>query len=99
MEEVTNYRQGRRDGLIRTDLDADLIEYLTTVARQKNFEINAPQHPEYILALAGDANFTEAEKKAYDAKLQQWFVAIAPFSAGKYDFTDDNVPDDPRKLA
>jgi hypothetical protein len=98
MEEVKRYREGGGDGLIRTDLDADLIEYLTTVAKQKNFTIDAPQHPEYILALAGDANFTEDEKKAYDKKLQEWFVAQAPFGSGKYDFTDENVPDDPRKL-
>jgi hypothetical protein len=98
MLEVSKYRQGGRDGLIRTDLDADLIEYLTTVAQQKNFAIDAPQHPEYILALAGDKNFSEAEKKAYDKKLQQWFVQTSPFGSGKYDFTDENAPDDPRKL-
>lgn len=98
MLEVSKYRQGGRDGLIRTDLDADLIEYLTTVAQQKNFAIDAPQHPEYILVLAGDKNFSEAEKKAYDKKLQEWFVQTSPFSAGQFDFTDENVPNDPRKL-
>ena len=98
MGEVAKYRRGERDGLIRTDLDANLIEYLTTVARQKNFSIDAPQHPEYILALAGDANFTEAEKKAYDQKLQAWFVRVSPFNSGTYAFNDQNVPDDPRKL-
>lgn len=98
MTEVTKYRNGERDGLIRTDLDADLIEYLTTIATQKDFAIDAPQHPEYILALAGDKNFTEAEKVAYDEKLQEWFVNVSPFGTGVYDFNDQNVPDDPRKL-
>jgi hypothetical protein len=98
MAEVTKYRNGERDGLIRTDLDADLIEYLTTIATQKDFAIDAPQHPEYILALAGDKNFTEAEKVAYDEKLQEWFVNVSPFGTGVYDFNDQNVPDDPRKL-
>jgi hypothetical protein len=98
MEEVKKYRNGERDGLIRTDLDADLIEYLTSVAKQKDFSIDAPQHPEYILALAGDKNFTEAEKVAYDQKLQEWFVNVSPFGTGVYDFNDQNVPDDPRKL-
>jgi len=98
MEEVKKYRDGERNGLIRTDLDADLIEYLTSVAKQKNFSIDAPQHPEYILALAGDKNFTEAEKVAYDQKLQEWFVNVSPFGTGVYDFNDQNVPDDPRKL-
>ena len=98
MEEVKKYRDGEEDGLIRTDLDADLIEYLTTVAKQKDFTIDAPQNPEYILALAGDKNFTEAEKKAYDRQLQEWFTVNAPFGTGKLVFTDENVPDDPRKL-
>jgi hypothetical protein len=98
MEEVKKYRNGEEDGLIRTDLDADLIEYLTTVAKQKDFTIDAPQNPEYILALAGDKNFTEAEKKAYDRQLQEWFTVNAPFGTGKLVFTDENVPDDPRKL-
>lgn len=98
MGEVKKYRDGERNGLIRTDLDADLIEYLTAVAKQKNFSIDAPQHPEYILALAGDKNFTEAQKVAYDKKLQEWFVNASPFGTGVYDFNDQNVPDDPRKL-
>ena len=98
MEEVKKYRDGEEGGLIRTDLDADLIEYLTTVAKQKDFTIDAPQHPEYILALAGDKNLTESEKKAYDKQLQEWFTNNAPFGTGKFMFTDENVPDDPRKL-
>ena len=98
MGEVKKYRDGERNGLIRTDLDADLIEYLTAVAKQKNFSIDAPQHPEYILALAGDKNFTEAQKVAYDKKLEGGFVNASRFGTGVYDFNDQNVPDDPRKL-
>ena len=97
-QEVKRFKDGKGSDIIRTDLDADLITYLTSVARAKNFSTDAPQHPEYILALVGDKNFTERQKKTFDKKLKQWFVRTSAFTHGKFVFTDDNVPDDPRKL-
>ena len=96
--EVRKYRNGRAS-IIRTDLDADLVAYLAQVATARNYSIDAPQHPEFVLALRGPENMTAEEREDYDAKIKDWFVSVSPFGSGRFDFDDENVPDDPRELA
>jgi hypothetical protein len=91
--QVARYRQtGQADELIRTDAQADLIEYLTKEAQKRNFEIDAPQHPEYILALGDGTDEQEERLKEF---FSEWRYQ---FTSGDYEFDDVNVPDDPRKL-
>jgi hypothetical protein len=93
-EELRKYRIGEAS-IIRTDLDADMVEYLAGEARRKNFAKSAPQHPEFILAMSNNGK-TKEERDAREEEIMLWFQRNAPFGRGEFAFTNVNVPDDPR---
>jgi hypothetical protein len=82
--EIKKIRAGGRSSVVNKR-DADLIAMLLDEARRKNYSIDAPQHPEYLMAMGNRDK----------PKVKGWFTRNAPFTAGELSF--DEIPDDPRK--
>jgi hypothetical protein len=81
--EVKKIREGGRSSVINKR-DAEIIAALIDEARRKNFDIRAPQHAEYLMAMSNRDN----------ARVKSWFTRNAPFDSGKFYF--DEIVDDPR---
>jgi hypothetical protein len=83
-EEIKKIRAGGRSSVVNKR-DADLIAMLLDEARRKNYSVDAPQHPEYLLAMSN------RDKR----NVKGWFTKNAAFTTGEFPF--DEIPDDPRK--
>lgn len=81
--EVKKIREGGRSSIINKR-DAEIIAALIDEARRKNFDVRAPQHAEYLMAMSNRDQ----------AKVKGWFTRNAPFDSGKFYF--DEIVDDPR---
>lgn len=81
--EVKKIREGGRSSVINKR-DAEIIAALIDEARRKNFDVRAPQHAEYLMAMSNRDN----------ARVKSWFTQNAPFDSGKFYF--DEIVDDPR---
>jgi hypothetical protein len=82
--ELDKIKNGGRSRVINKR-DAKLIQMLVDEAKRKNYSIDAPQHPEYLMAMSNRDR----------SNVKSWFSANAPFTNGVFDL--DQVPDDPRK--
>jgi hypothetical protein len=99
-EQLDAFRKSARSGssagssIIDNEEQAKIIEYLIELAKASNYSYDAPQWPEFILALSDfdGANGGSGKNK----KLAQWFQDFAPFDRGTLPFTDELVPLDPR---
>jgi hypothetical protein len=91
--QIQKFRNGDAS-IIRTDADAELIEYLTRIAQQKNYTKSAPQLGEYIVALSNNGQTAE-ERRARAEEIKLFFVRKTPIWSGRYSFTEVNVPSNP----
>lgn len=82
-QEVKRIRQGGTSSILRKR-DVDVIAALIDEARRKNYDIRAPQHAEYLIAMSNRDN----------PRVKSWFTNNAPFDQGQFYF--DEIPDDPR---
>jgi len=82
--EVKKIREGGTSRIVNKR-DADIIAALIDEARRRNFDVRAPQHAEYLMAMSNRDQ----------AKIKGWFTKNAPFDSGTFYF--DEIPDDPRK--
>jgi len=83
-KEIKKIREGGTSRIVNKG-DADIIAALIDEARRRNFDIRAPQHAEYLMAMSNRDQ----------PKIKGWFTANAPFDSGTFYF--DEIPDDPRK--
>ena len=81
--EVKKIREGGTSSIINKR-DAEIIAALIDEARRKNFDVRAPQHAEYLMAMSNRDQ----------ARVKGWFTRNAPFDGGKFYF--DEIVDDPR---
>jgi hypothetical protein len=82
--EIKKIREGGTSRIINKR-DAEIIATLIDEARRRNFDVKAPQHAEYLMAMSNRDQ----------AKVKSWFTRNAPFDHGTFYF--DEIPDDPRK--
>ena len=97
--ELEKYREAKRlrvnnRSVIRTDLDAQLIEYLLEKAKRNKYDPKkSPHQHDYIMAVSGDVGKSEDDQ----IRLINFFGQNMPISTASFDFTDVNVPRDPRR--
>lgn len=82
-EEIKIIRSGGTSNVINKR-DADIIAALIDEAKRRDYDIRAPQHSEYLMAMSN----------RNDETVKQWFTDNVPFGNGSFFF--DEVPDDPR---
>ena len=82
--EVKKIREGGTSRIVNKR-DAEIIATLIDEARRRNYDVRAPQHAEYLMAMSNRDQ----------AKVKSWFTRNAPFDSGTFYF--DEIPDDPRK--
>jgi hypothetical protein len=82
--EIKKIREGGKSRIVNKR-DADIIAALIDEARRRNYDVRAPQHAEYLMAMSNRDQ----------AKIKGWFTKNAPFDSGTFYF--DEIPDDPRK--
>lgn len=93
--ELQKFRDGE-SSIIRTDIDAELVEYLLGKSRREKDPKKKPQAADYILAVSNE-EADPSSRKVRDNEIKEWFQSNIPLGAASFSFSGMNVPKDPRK--
>jgi hypothetical protein len=96
-DELVKFRNGEVS-IIRTDLDAELVEYLLQKSKRQKEEQKKPQAADYIVAISNPET-DPTRRSARNNQIREWFQENLPLDAASFDFSESNVPKDPRKIS
>jgi hypothetical protein len=89
---LREYERGTEmDGIIRTDLDANMIRYLLHIADIQGGD--AWGLPEFIVATSDYYGLDPQELRAREAFVKSWWMSHVPFSSGEIEFSDEYFAD------
>lgn len=90
--QLTAFRNGNASSIIKNAEDANIIEYLIDKHRDDPASV---RHMDFIYALSNPAR-TNAQRKARDAELRDWFVSNMPMGGGTFWLDKNLIKADPR---
>ena len=89
-DEIDRFRNGE-DSILRTDLDANMMEYLLMMARVRGFdEIGMP---EFVVAMSDYYDLPEDERKDREKEIKRWWFNNFTISSGDVRLDDDYFED------
>jgi hypothetical protein len=92
MEQQLNDFRAGRPSIIKNEEDANIIQYLIEKHEDNPSSV---RHMDFIYALRNDAT-NQADKRARDTELRNWFVGNMSFSSGTFDLEENLIKADPR---
>jgi len=89
--ELAAFRAGR-GSIVKNEEDANIIQYLIEKHADNPSSV---RHMDFIYALGNDGR-TQAEKRARDTELRNWFVSNMPMDRGTFYLDKNMIKADPR---